>query len=182
MRQKNSSVLAATSNTSQADLDRLETNNITPIRDVKLDDIVVEALDTSLLPEGQYQVAYQYHETKVVFNTPKVFVHFEVTDLGEHHGVKLFRAFRVSELIGKPGRNGCFKLKKRSDLFLMLCHLYQNQRIRPDRISLRDLKGLILNVMVRTVTKDYRQKTLPEMLRYSVIGDVRGIEAGHMRT
>ena len=115
-----------------------------------------------------------------MFNTPKVFVHFEIVDLGPHHGLKLYRVFRVSELIGKPGRNGRFKLKKRSDLFLELCRLYQNQRVRPDRISLRDLKGLILNVMVRTVTKDYRQKVLPEMLKYSVIGDVRGIEAGHM--
>jgi len=181
MKQKNSSVLAATSNLSHTVLDRLETDNITPIRDVKLDDIVVEALDTSLLPEGKYQVAYQYHETKVVFNTAKVFVHFKITDLGDYHGTKLFRAFRVSGLIGKPGRNGRFKLKKRSDLFLMLCHLYENQRIRPDRISLRDLKCLILNVMVRTVVKDYRQKTLPEILRYSVIGDVLGIEAGHIR-
>jgi hypothetical protein len=180
MGQKNSSALAATSYPSHDVLDRLETNNITPIRDVKLDDIVVESLDTSLIPEGQYKVAYQYHETKVVFNTPKVFVNFIVVDLGPYHGLKLFRAFRVNELIGKPSRNGRFKLKKRSDLLLMLCHLYENQRIRPDRISLRDLKGLVLNVMVRTVTKDYRQKTLPEILKYSVIGDVRGIEAGHM--
>lgn len=180
MRQKNSPALAGTSYPSHVVLDRLEINNITPIRDVKLEDIVVEELDTFLIPEGQYQVTYQYHETKVVFNTPKVFVHFKITDLGPHHGIKLFRAFRVNELIGKPGRGGRFKLKKRSDLFLMLCHLYQNQNIRPDRISLRDLKGLILNVMVRTVGKDYKQKILPEILKYSVIGDIQGIEAGHM--
>jgi hypothetical protein len=65
----------------------------------------------------------------------------------------LFAAYRASELIGKPGKNGRFKLKRRSELYLTLCWLYQERKLRPDRMSLRDLKRLVLRVTVRTVAK-----------------------------
>lgn len=178
MRKKNSSELAATSKPSHTVLDRLNNDVTTNIAEVKLDDIVVDTLGGPLIEEGVYQARYRSHETKTVFGTPKVFVHFEIVEQGKNFGTKLFRAFRVSELIGKPGRGGRFKLNKRSELLLELCRLYQKQGLRPDRISLQPLKHVILKVRVRTVRKDYLQKDLPEMLWYSVIGGFISIEAG----
>lgn len=180
MRQKNSPDLAATSNPSHTVLDRLKKDTTTNIKEVKLDDIVIDTFGGPLIDEGVYQASYLSHETKVVFGTPKVFVHFEIVEQGKNFGTRLFRAFRVSELIGKPGRGGRFKLNKRSELLLELCRLYQKQGLRPDRISLKPLKHVILKVKVRTVSKDYLQKDLPEMLRYSVIGGFISIEAGRL--
>ena len=182
MRQKNSSALAATSDPSHTVLDRLESNTITMLEEVKLNDIVVESFGGPLIKPGEYEVQYTHHETHVAFGTPKVFVHFQIVSVGPAHGTRLYRAFRVSELIGKPGKNGRFKLKKRNELILELCRLYQSEGLRPDRVSLRPLKNIILKVKVRTVIKDYRQKPLPEVMQYSVIGEFISIEAGVLST
>lgn len=182
MRQKNSSALAATSQPSFSVQDRLESNDTRSISEVKLNDIVVESFGGPLIEPGEYEVQYTHHETHVAFGTPKVFVHFQIVSLGPAHGIQLYRACRVSELIGKPGKNGRFKLKKRNELLLELCRLYQKEGLRPDRVSLRLLKKIILKVKVRTVTRDYRQKPLPVMMHYSVIGDFISIESGTLKT
>lgn len=182
MSQKNSSVLAATSRPSLTVLDRLELNNTRSIPEVKLDDIEVEPLKEALIEPGRYEARYVYHETCRAFGEYRVYIYFEIIEPGAAYGKGIYRAFRVTELIGKPGRNGRFKLKKRSELFLTLCRLYESSGIRPDRVSLRPLKSLILRVKVRTVVKDYKQRPLPLSLRYSVIDDLLSIEAGQLVT
>lgn len=182
MMQKKSSGLAATSQPSGKVLDRLKKNNITNIREVNLSDIEVEPLNGLLIDEGTYEVRYLYHETKVIFNTAKVFVNFEIVEPGPYFGKKLFRAFRVSELIGRPGKNGRFKLKKRSELLMEILRLFELQGLRPDRISLKPLKNVTIKVKVRTVNKDYKQRELPGPLKYSVVGDFIKIEAGLLST
>jgi len=132
-----------------------------------------------LLPDGKYLVNYMHHETKKVFRTSKVFVHFKIVEPGEYMGVHLFRAYRVSEIIGKEGKNGRFRLISRTDLFLTLCNL-SNKKLRPDQISIRPLKNSIILASVRTVIKDYNQRALAECLRYSVVDELISIEAGHV--
>lgn len=135
----------------------------------------------ALIPEGEYRAKFTWHDTAYVFKTPKAFLHFEIVDLGEHCGIQLFRAYRVSALIDKPSpgqssvRNGKFKLKPRSALFEMLCRVLDIQ-VRPDRISVRDLKNHVLKIKVRTVTTNYRGKSLPPFLHYSTVDDVMGVE------
>ena len=142
-------------------------------------EIVVEDVDQPLIPAGDYQAKYLRHETALVFGkTSKVYVHFEIVDPGQHNGTKLYRAFRVTALIGKPRRNGRFKLKRRSDLFLTLCRLFDGKH-RPDQVSLTRLRNLVLKISVRTVTKDYNQRPLPEMLHYSVVDEIKEIVAGN---
>lgn len=130
-----------------------------------------------LLPDGEYLATFTGHETKRVFREARVFCHFTICDPGPYHGAKLFRAFRARSLIGKEGRGGRFAVGTRSDLFLMLCRIL-DLKVRPDRITLRPLHGLLLKVQTRTVTKDYRQQELPQILHYSVIDQVLEIEAG----
>lgn len=146
--------------------------------DIALDDVIFEDEAYPLIPPGEYSVQYRRHETAMVFGTPKVFVRFQVVEPGKCLGVELFRPFRAKALIGKPGRNGRFKLGRRSELFLELCRVYERRRIRPDRVSLRDLSNMILRVSVRTVDKDYRQRPLPEMAQYSVVGEIIDVEVG----
>src|SRR5690606_17503746 len=92
-------------------------------------------------------------------------------------GKRLYRAYRASSLISRPGRNGRFKLKKRSDLVRTI-HLVFGQQRRLDRISLRPLKAMLLRVSVRTVVRDYEQRELAPSLQYSVVEDIVAVEAG----
>lgn len=145
---------------------------------------VIEADGTSLLiPEGEYQAKFTGHDTAFLFNkTPKIFLHFEIIEPGNHFGSKVYRAYRVFKLIDMPRKgdrsvpNGRFKLKSRSALFGMLCRVLDIQ-IRPDRINLQHLKNRVLKIKVRTVIRNYNNDPLQPFLHYSVVDDVLGIEA-----
>lgn len=148
------------------------------LRAGELDEVVVEhGKIWPLVAEGMYQAVFTGHETAWLFKSCKVFLHFKIVTPGEHFEKKLFRAYRVRTLIGAPGPGGRFKLKPRSDLFLMLCRVL-DLKARPDRISLRDLKHCVLGISTRTVKADFKQKELPDFLRYSVVDEVLGKETG----
>ena len=148
---------------------------------MKQSDQMIEMVDEipPLIPEGEYLITYKYHETATVFTTSKVFAYFDIVEQGPHLGIRLYRPFRVRELIGKPRKNGRFKLGKRHELFLELCRLDERGiRLRPDRLSLHVLKNTVIRATIRTVTTDYKQRPLPKRLRYSVIGEFKGVEVG----
>ena len=147
-------------------------------REVPLDDVLIDGKAWPLIPDGNYPTKYTHHDTAIVFATAKVFVHFEIVEPGPYFGLRLMRAYRASGLIGKPTRNGRFRLKRRSELFLTLCRLDERRKRRPDRVSLRDFKDVVLWVTTRTVVRDYKQRPLPEALRYSVIDELKEIEVG----
>jgi hypothetical protein len=130
-----------------------------------------------LVPEGVYQARFDHHETTLVFGTPKVFLWFEIIEPGEQLGKRLYRPYRAKSLDGRPGKWGKFKLHRRSELLRMLIRILQLQA-RPDRISLRALRGHVFKVKVRTVRRDYRQNELMGWQQYSVIADVVGKETG----
>jgi len=125
----------------------------------------------TLIPEGLYEARFLYHETARVFNSAKIFLWFEITQPGEYLGKRLYLPYRLHCMVGKPGRSGRFKVRTRSELFWMLWRVTEVKR-RPDRLSTTDLKGVVLEIRVRTVLRDYKQRELPEALRYSVVDDV----------
>ena len=129
------------------------------------------------IPEGEYKAVFTHHETAFVFKTAKVFVWFKLIDPGPHFGKLIYKAFRARNLKAKPAKNGGFVLNARSDLCLMLCRVL-DLKMRPDRISTSSLKGKVLRVSVRTVTHDYKQRAIPEPLRYSVLSEILAAETG----
>lgn len=131
------------------------------------------------IPAGDYQAIYLSHETAFMFKTPKVFVHFRIHG-GDHDGVKLYRAYRVKELRGRPRKGGGIKLRHSQELYRQFVRMVSGQVERPDRISLQRLRGCLLKVRVRTVTKDSRQRELPPALQYSVIDEMLSIEVGKL--
>lgn len=131
-----------------------------------------------LIPPGNYQAKLLHHETIRLFNAPKVVLHFEIITFGQHFETRLIAAYNARELIGKGRKNGRFKLGRRSNLYLMLCRLDFPRNRRPDRPSVSSLKNMLLSVKVRTVSKDYCQRRLPECEQYSVIADILAIEEG----
>ena len=132
-----------------------------------------------LVPDGQYEAVFEYHETAFILRTKaaKVFLRFRIVTPGEHEGVKLFRAYRVAKLRSKPGKHGSFSLTRGQDLFFDLCR-WLDIRQRPDRVSLHDLRGKVWRIRTRTVSRDFRQRELPGFARYSVVDDLLEISAG----
>jgi len=102
---------------------------------------------------------------------PKCFLHFEITQHGEHAGIRLFRAFRVRKLTGRSGKGGKFIPHAGGDLYALLVRLL-DVKLRTDRISFRPLRSMLFRVKVRTVTKNHEQEHKPEHARYSVISDI----------
>jgi len=129
------------------------------------------------IPEGEYKAVFTHHETAVVFKTAKVFLWFQLIDPGPFLGRKIYKAFRARSLKAKPSKNGGFLLNARSDLCLMLCRVL-DLKIRPDRISTSGLRGKVLGIRVRTVTHDYKQRPMPNVLRYSVVDEILAAETG----
>jgi hypothetical protein len=129
-----------------------------------------------LIPEGRYQAAYTHHETGLFVKSPRVFLHFRIVG-GSHDGKRLYRAFRVERLNGRARKNGTFRVRHSSELFRQFVRV-TGERERPDRIALSRLKSCVLQVSVRTVTTDSRQRELPEALRYSVVDEMLSVEAG----
>ena len=128
------------------------------------------------IPEGLYTATYTHHETAFVFKSPKVFIHFRLCG-GEYDGLRLYSAYRVKEIRGKPRKGGAIKVRHSHELYRQFVTL-SGYRERPDRISLHRLKGCLVNVQVRTVRKDSRQRDLPPALQYSVIDRLVSVEAG----
>lgn len=131
------------------------------------------------IPAGTYQAYYLHHKTAFMFNSGKVFVHFRIYG-GEYDGTRLYRAYRVKAIKGRPRKFGSFKLGHTHELYRQFVRM-SGTKERADRISLSRLKSCLLRVSVRTVTKDSKQRDLPEALQYSVVDEMQAIEAGDMQ-
>lgn len=127
--------------------------------------------DKPLLPDGRYEAAYLGHETAFVFQNAKVFLRFRIVTPGEQFGMEVFRAYRATKLVGKPCKNGKFKLRRGSDLFTDVARLL-DIKARPDRLSLHSLKHKVWLIKTRTVVADYKQRPLPDWARYSVVDEI----------
>ena len=99
---------------------------------------------------------------------PKCFLHFEITQHGEHAGIRLFRAFRVRKLNGRSGKGGKFVPHAGGDLYALLVRLL-DVKLRTDRISFRPLRSMLFRIKTRTVTTNHKQEARPEQSRYSTI-------------
>lgn len=124
-----------------------------------------------LLPDGRYEAAYLGHETAFVFQNAKVFLRFRIVTPGTYFGLEVFRAYRATKLVGKPCKNGKFKLRRGSDLFTDVARLL-DVKARPDRLSLQFLKHQVWLIKTRTVAVDYKQRPLPDWARYSVVDEI----------
>ena len=74
---------------------------------------------------------------------------------------------------GRPGRNGDFEVSKKSNFlrdFYLICPGYPPQRL--DRIPMSRFEGLTVLGKVKTVTRGFNQKEIPEPLQYSIISEI----------
>lgn len=131
--------------------------------------------DLVQVPSGTYNLRYLYGETRFMHNrSPKLVLWFSIADMGEHFGKKLARYYNVSSIKGKPGKNGNFKAGAKSDFVREYCSVVSQPVKRLDRIALSRLSENVIRAKVKTVTKGYNQRSIPEMLQYSVIEQIEG--------
>jgi len=128
-----------------------------------------------LIPPGEYLATYQRYELAFLFNTAKLFAHFQIAD-GEYRGTRLYAAYRVKEIKRKTKRGGKFTLGKTHKLYTQLLAI-KEQMPRQDRPSLDSLKGCLLRVRVVTV-KGPPNKPRHEDAHYSRVDEMLSIEAG----
>lgn len=128
----------------------------------------VGGADLVRVPDGVYKVVYQSHATANMFGKPRLIVRFKIYD-GEHKGKVLESFYLVSELIGKPGKKGKFRVTQKSGFIRDFVRATNYSPDRLDRIPMTRLRGFVIMARVETVTHDHERDPLPECLQYSKI-------------
>lgn len=137
-------------------------------------DLEVDDSNAPRVPDAEYVARFIEHETLFLFRGGKVVLRFEIAE-GEFAGVRLLRPYRAKRLLGRPSKSGRFVLGRSSELLRDMVRLSE-AKTRPDRASLAFMRGRLWRIRTRTVDTDYQQRTIPEPLRYSVVGDILGPE------
>ena len=133
-----------------------------------------------LVKPGEYQMVYVTRSTTYVYKTPKLVIRFRIVDSGEFFGVELERWYNCKRLIGKPGNNGGFVPPRHGDFLLEYTTLFPTALTRDcrlDRISFTPFKNSILTGKVDTVTRNSKQRELPQTLQYSVVRELLKVGA-----
>jgi hypothetical protein len=125
-----------------------------------------------LITPGEYELRFVYHETKRVFDRPKLFMWFSIVSFGDHFEKRVPRYYGATRLIGKPQRAGRFKVGHKSDFIREFCTLFPVQARRLDRLPMSHFEDVILIGRVRTVSKGYNQRPIPPEAQYSVVDEL----------
>lgn len=141
------------------------------------DALVVDDLYVDI-PSDRYEAKYLHYETLSIFKSPKVVLWMEITSFGREFGVTVPKFYNARRLRGKPGKSGKFSVGRRSNLMMDFCSLFPEYGgRRMDRLPMSYFKDQIFNIKVKTVTKNFQQKSIPTALQYSVI---ESIERGYI--
>jgi len=130
--------------------------------------------DLPLVPPGEYTFQFYRYSTWLMFGrSPKLIVEFKIIDDDMYGGIVLNKYYNVKKLKGRHGLNGNFIATRRSNFmrdFFRVCPAYPPKRL--DRIPMSRLEGIDISGQVKTVTKGFDQKDIPEALQYSVISEI----------
>jgi len=130
--------------------------------------------DLPLIPPGEYIFRLAGYSTWLMFGrNPKLILEFTIVDSEMYGGVTLNKYYNVKKFKGRSGRNGNFVATPKSNFmrdFYRICPAYPPKRL--DRIPMSRLEGIDVRGKVKTVTKGYDQKEIPEPLQYSVIEEI----------
>jgi hypothetical protein len=131
-----------------------------------------------LIPEGEYRLKFDGWVTCTMWGKQtKLVAWFSIADFGEHFRTRISRYYNIRKIVGKPGRNGAFKVSWSCDLTREYGRLLPVPT-RLDRIYLHRLSNLLIVGEVETVRTTSAQEQLSEGLQYSVIRRLVRVEAG----
>ena len=149
-------------------------------RTTKREGMTTEELSPLVKP-GEYQLVYVGRYTCYLHGKrPKLAVKFRIVDPGEYFEKELERWYNCKRLISKPGNNGRFVPPRHGDFLLEYTTLFPTvltRNCRLDRISFTPFKSCVVSGRVDTVTRNSKQRGLPEVLQYSTIRELRKVGA-----
>ncbi|MDC0178332.1 hypothetical protein OAI75_00855 [Woeseiaceae bacterium] len=131
----------------------------------------VQEMGLVLVPPGEYQLAFMGQETKYIFRSQKLYMHFRIVDFGPHFEKKVTRYYGV-RIIGKPRKSGRFKAGWHSDLMTEYVSLFGRLPKRTSEIPITPYKKHILLGRVETVTNNRVRRPYPELLHYSRVAEL----------
>lgn len=124
-----------------------------------------------LIPPGNYQAVYVTHETTDGNWGPKVKVVFRITTLGQFYESIIEGWYNVKALKAKPGKKRGLILSRHCKLSTELLRVL-GVKERVSRISPAQLRGKLLEITVRTVKTNSRQKEYATVQQYSVVDSI----------
>ena len=128
----------------------------------------IEWGDAIKIPEGEYQAVYVSHLiSKGSFGT-KVKITFRIVNHGEYFESLLHGWYNIKDGGTSKRKGGRLVLTRGQKLTTELLKVFQIKK-RPDRLSPIMLKGHLIQIKVRTVLIDNRQRRLTELQQYSVV-------------
>jgi hypothetical protein len=146
------------------------------------DEFSIDWGNLTLIPEGNYEATYVGHETIHKSFGPKVKITFRIVSIGEYFGTLIDAWYNAKTLQSAPGRNRKATLSRHSKLATELLKVLDVKE-RIGRLSPVQLKGLIIEVKVRTVKTDSKQKSYSAIQRYSTVDYmVRCLTSNHVGT
>jgi hypothetical protein len=119
-----------------------------------------------LIPEGKYNVGFLRAEKKWLWGCEKVFLWFEILDVGEFQRAELYLACNAP----KKGEKGKLAI---SNKYIQSWVLAAGKRPdRSDRMTTRVFQDKVFLGQVRAVTTNARKLPRPPLLHYSVIDEL----------
>ena len=136
-------------------------------------DGIIHSDELPLVKPGMYNLCFIHVQTALMFGrAPKVVLWFKFLEAGLYE-TKIPRYYNALRLIGKPRKNGQFKVGRKSDLLREFCTVFPEYRPkRLDRIPLSMYEKVIVKGRVETVEINYKQQKIPEILQYSVVTEL----------
>jgi len=128
----------------------------------------IEWGNLTLIPAGIYEAVYVSHETFNQSFGSKVKITFRITTIGQWFGSHINGWYNVKTLSSKPGKHRKVSLSRHSKLTTELLNVL-NIKEKVSRLSPVQLKGKLLEVAIRTVHMNSRQKAYAEIQTYSVV-------------
>ncbi len=123
-----------------------------------------------LVRPGLHEVMLDNFQTALMFQgkAPKLIMNFAIVSHGEDFGKRVPRYYNVAKIIGKPQREGQFKVSKKGDFLREYLTLFQYAGSRLDRLPMSRFNGVTIKAEIKTV-KHSRGKDIPEPLQYSKV-------------
>ncbi len=121
-----------------------------------------------VVPDGEYQLRYEFYETGLYYNSPKVCVHFKIDASDLYAGLPVCRFYNVKKLTGPRRKYGKYIAPPRGALAREYKRLVGGPN-RTDRISFQALKGKCILARLETVTRAYNRTALAPDDQYSKV-------------
>lgn len=128
-----------------------------------------------LMPEGKYDVMLvRYWKGFLFGRAPKLILVFRVITEGDYFGKHLYRCYNIK---GLSKRKDIIPKGWHSDFVREYGRLFGNPLKLRD-IGVRKFKNKVFDCEVRTVSRDAKQRPLPDDMKYSVIDALLGVQVG----